>query len=104
MILLDSLFNRFPLQVFIVQGKSMLPTLEVGRRMLVLKRAFVSLNVGDRVVLSDPRDARVIVKRITERKKDHYFVMGDNKKESTDSRVFGWVEKEQIIGKVIALI
>jgi len=32
---------------------------------------------------------------------DEYFVMGDNRKQSQDSRHFGTIKKEQILGKVI---
>lgn len=42
-----------------------------------------------------------MIKRIQKIRGNEYFVVGDNKKESTDSRNFGWIKKDQIIGKVI---
>lgn len=35
---------------------------------------------------------------------DEYFVMGDNRSDSTDSRVFGTVKKSEISGKVVLLV
>ena len=32
--------------------------------------------------------------------KDSYFVLGDNRKSATDSRYYGFVSKEEVIGKV----
>lgn len=32
---------------------------------------------------------------------DEYFVMGDNRKQSQDSRHFGTIKREQILGKVV---
>jgi type IV secretory pathway protease TraF len=48
-----------------------------------------------------------IVKRIAQidrrddQTRDRYFVRGDNPDESTDSRQFGWIDADQILGKVV---
>lgn len=54
--------------------------------------------IGDLIVL---KQRKHIIKRIKRIKNDKYFVVGDNRKESTDSREFGWVSKKDILGKVI---
>lgn len=41
------------------------------------------------------------VKRIADVSADQVFVLGDNLEESTDSRHFGWIGKESVIGSVI---
>ena len=74
---------------------------------------FPFLNPGDTVVVSKFGKIKIkdvvvfkinklkYIKRIEENKNKKYFVIGDNKKESIDSRKFGWIEKKDIIGKVI---
>ncbi len=82
----------------------MSPLYTPGMRILVW-RWFRLLKPGDVVVLSDPRDGRRIVKRVEKildgDLEEKYHVLGDNKNESTDSRVFGPVSKESILGKVV---
>ena len=89
---------KFPLQRFTISGNSMLPTLKSGQDVLV-RCWFINPKAGDIVVIK--HGVREIVKRIQTIRDRKYFVIGDNKKESTDSRKFGPIKKEQIIGKVI---
>lgn len=79
----------------------MLPTLRPGQELLVFNWAYLFFQprVGEMVVIE--YNGRKIIKRI-QRVHDHkYFVMGDNKTESTDSRNFGPIDESEIVGKVI---
>ena len=83
-----------------VIGRSMEPGLKDNQTVIAssLPYFFGKPHVNDIVVLSH---GKCIIKRIINVKKNEIFVVGDNNKESTDSRNFGWVSKRKIIGKVI---
>lgn len=89
---------------FRVKGNSMLPLLKPEEEVLIYLRFHhhQSLNVGDIVVAKHPhRNDLQIIKRvdfISEEGK--LFLRGDNPEESTDSRQFGMVCLEEIIGRV----
>ncbi len=76
----------------------MLPTLKPGQDILVWCW-FYKLKVGDLVAIKV--NGKEMVKRIESFNGRGIFVSGDNESGSTDSRTFGPIKKNQIIGKVI---
>ncbi len=81
----------------------MLPALSPEERVVVNKMAYwrSAPQPGDLVVLRDPRDhKRLLVKRIKGKSEDGWLVRGDNPQSSTDSREFGPVPSNLIVGKV----
>ena len=78
----------------------MLPTLKSGDAVLVDKRATVKIR--DLVLAEHPYKSSVkLVKRVGDISSDGYVLSGDNATESTDSRAFGAVSIESIIGRVV---
>jgi nickel-type superoxide dismutase maturation protease len=79
----------------------MIPGLKNGEIVLVsnIFYWFKNPQIGDIVAVG--KDGKVLVKRITETKEGKYFLEGDNKQDSLDSRKFGFISRENIIGKVI---
>ncbi len=88
---------KFPFAKYRVEGYSMWPTLVKGDKVLVYRWA--KIRKGDIVVASLP--TREFVKRVARIDGKDYFLEGDNKKFSTDSRHFGPVRKQSIVGKVV---
>lgn len=87
-------------KTFIVNGVSMTPTLTDGDTVLVDPTNKVA--VGDIILAKHPYKTDVkIIKRITEIGDNGRLTLsGDNPTESSDSRAFGTVSLESIIGKV----
>lgn len=87
-------------RAFLVDGDSMLPTLKSGDAVLVEPKSKVK--IGDLVLVVDPdRSSVKIVKRVTETSADGYVLSGDNPSECPDSRTFGGLSIESIIGRVV---
>jgi phage repressor protein C with HTH and peptisase S24 domain len=75
----------------------MRPTLEPGDRVVCVRARRV--DAGDLVAVHDPRDGRLLVKRVVT--VDPLTVVGDNPGASTDSRVFGALERRDLVGRVV---
>ncbi len=93
----------WPIGFYKVVGKSMEPSYHEGDYLLINRLAFYlrSPRKEEVVLLKDPRTERAVLKRIQDVKKQRYSVRGDNPDHSTDSRTFGWVRLENILGTVL---
>lgn len=60
---------------------------------------FKSPRINDIVVFREKN--KIFLKRITKIKKNKYFISGDNQNDSLDSKDFGAISKNQILGKFI---
>lgn len=92
-----------PIYKYQIKGNSMVPIFRNNDIILINRLAYVfkKPKENDVIVLRDPRNGREILKRIVKVNDSAYFVEGDNKKESTDSRKFGPVKKSAIIGQLV---
>lgn len=100
----DAVNNLFPLVKYRISGNSMSPTLRAGTNVLVYKYFFTKPKIRDIISARDPYDRKILIKRIVKIENNRYFVQGDNRAESTDSRDFGSLDKNNIIGKVIFVL
>ena len=78
----------------------MLPTLKPSQEVLALCW-FFKLKIGDIVIIK--HDGKDMVKRVQKIRGREYYVIGDNQKESTDSRHFGWIDRSEVVGKIILI-
>lgn len=87
---------------YVCEGASMNPTLKDGEVVLVNRDA--KIETGDIVIAKHPIEQQSeIVKRVASiNERGHYFLIGDNLEDSSDSRHFGAVTQEYIRGKVVA--
>lgn len=77
------------------------PTIKEGSEVLASSFPYIFFNPkkGDIVVFK--KNNLVFIKRIEKVLKGKYFVKGDNEKDSIDSRSFGFLNKNNILGKII---
>jgi signal peptidase I len=108
--------KAFLFDLMVTQGRSMLPTLEPGSVLVVNKAAYgfrvPGLGIyllrwsvpqsGDLVVFYTPLGERA-VKRCFYVSGGDFFALGDNDLESFDSRSYGPISLDHILGKVVAV-
>ncbi len=85
----------------------MYPTITEGSIVFIsfIKYLYLCPKIGDIVVIkTDKVDDIILIKRISNIKKNEYYVLGDNLNDSFDSRKFGYIKKHDILGKVLFVI
>jgi SOS-response transcriptional repressor LexA len=92
------MLKLFPFYIYKVSGNSMLSAFYPDQKIIGL-HWYINLKINDVVIAKIEK--REVIKRITKIENQKVWLEGDNKKESTDSRTFGWIPKENIIAKVI---
>lgn len=99
---MNILFYLLPVYQLRVIGKSMEPTLYDHQKVFLNRFAYLfsSPKKDEVIALRDPRDKKILIKRIISVDNNKYFVQGDNKEHSTDSRKFGMIGKNDILGKI----
>lgn len=80
-----------------VVGDSMLPTFFAGQ--VVAIKQTQQLQVGDVVMIKHGGLEKI--KRIARMDTARVYLLGDNPNASTDSRTFGWLGRESVVGKVV---
>lgn len=89
---------------FVINGHSMEPTIKENQTVIVSAIPYLlrTPKINDIIAIESPVEEKILIKRITKMNHNNYFVAGDNQSDSTDSRKFGMIGRDQIIGKVIA--
>jgi signal peptidase I len=111
------LIKLFLVDFMITQGRSMLPALKPGSVLVVNKVAYgiripgagVYLfrwafpHEGDMVVFYTPLGERAVKRCSVVGSDGSFYALGDNDLESFDSRSYGSIPPDHILGKVIAV-
>lgn len=105
-VILFYLIRWFIFVPFIVWGTSMEPALQHGNYLIVDRSPrFRTPQLEEIIIFKNPLNPNEnLVKRITRKKIKNsqylFWVLGDNRAHSIDSRNFGYVEENYIIGRV----
>ncbi len=75
------------------------PAIKAGSFLLVIE-SVQSIKIGDILLFLSPNQEK-LVKRVARIEDGKYFMTGDNPNDSLDSRSFGLISQDKIIGKII---
>jgi signal peptidase I len=88
-----------------IDSESMKPNLVIGNILIISKIGYSNWDLFNQDIKKDEiylfkKDGNTLVKRAVNIKKDSTYLLGDNQSDSYDSKEFGYVSNDSIIGKV----
>ena len=89
---------RYPLIIRRIVGESMLPTLHANN-LVVATGLYRGISKGNIVIFNHQGIDKI--KRVEDIRTNEFYVLGDNRLSSSDSRTFGWLPQDVIKAKVI---
>lgn len=89
------------LSKFKISGHSMEPAIKNEQHVLVSKIPYFFSEPSIKEIVAFKKNKKILIKRIIRKSGNKYFLAGDNLNDSLDSRSFGFVSKNDILGKVI---
>ena len=109
------IIKLFFIDLMITQGRSMLPTLKPGTLLVVNKAAYgfripglglylfrwSSPQPGDLLIFYTPLGERAVKRCYAVNEEGTFFARGDNDLESFDSRSYGFIQPDHVLGKVV---
>lgn len=75
------------------------PLILDGKKILMISYLFFKPKLND--IVAFKVDGKIFIKRIFRSENNKYFLLGENKSDSLDSRKFGYVDRKNILGKII---
>ena len=91
----------FPFSRYKVVGHSMEPTFRGGDTLWVNRLAYLFSPPRKNDVVIFNHNNQLLIKRVYKIGKNSYLLIGDNKRDSLDSRHLGSINKRQILGRVV---
>jgi len=77
------------------------PAIKNGQHVLISKIPYFFSEPSVKEIVAFEKNQKILIKRIVKKTGSRYFLTGDNLKDSLDSRSFGFILKNDILGKVI---
>lgn len=91
---------KYLFEIVVFDGDSMYPTLKDGQ-LILIQKSFLRYDINNIYIYKSPDGLEVVKRLKNNREDDALFFEGDNKNFSRDSRHYGFVTENNIIGKVI---
>lgn len=83
-----------------IRGGSMEPAYSSGEKVIICKHTWLfPIVIGDVIVFE--KDSEIMTKRVKYIFPDGFFVLGDDRESSLDSRDFGLISPQEVLGKVL---